>query len=175
MTTPGSNQDCSFQSIKTDWPKGYEIQVNQTHTDWRKTGSIYAVQDVKAFVKDNGSGTQSTSLCREIKSPWGERQGRQQYTVTSRCLKELCHSGPRPQEQSFYKDIMIKDSAGLSSTSQHRAILNTDASFLFPAQHACAAILELACRSVKSVPFFYIVEQNLVLTGRDHTFKSGCC
>ena len=33
---------------ETDWPKkGYEIQRWTKRTDWRKTGSIYAVQDVK--------------------------------------------------------------------------------------------------------------------------------
>jgi hypothetical protein len=36
------------------WPgKGYEIQVNQSHSDWRKTGSVYSFQDVReTFVKD---------------------------------------------------------------------------------------------------------------------------
>jgi hypothetical protein len=36
------------------WPnKGYEIQVNQSHSDWRKTGSVYSFQDVKeTFVQD---------------------------------------------------------------------------------------------------------------------------
>jgi hypothetical protein len=29
------------------WPKGYEAQVNATHKDWRKTGSLYAIQDIK--------------------------------------------------------------------------------------------------------------------------------
>jgi hypothetical protein len=36
------------------WPnKGYEIQVNQSHSDWRKTGSVYSFQDVReTFVQD---------------------------------------------------------------------------------------------------------------------------
>lgn len=36
------------------WPnKGYEIQVNQSHGDWRKTGSVYSYQDVKeTYVQD---------------------------------------------------------------------------------------------------------------------------
>jgi hypothetical protein len=36
------------------WPsKGYEIQVNQSHGDWRKTGSVYSFQDVReTFVQD---------------------------------------------------------------------------------------------------------------------------
>ena len=30
------------------------MQVNNSHTDWRRTGSLYAVQDVKeVYVKDN--------------------------------------------------------------------------------------------------------------------------
>ncbi len=39
---------------ETGWPdKGYEIQVNQSHGDWRKTGSVYSFQDVKeTFVQD---------------------------------------------------------------------------------------------------------------------------
>jgi len=49
MTTPGSNSGIYFhtQYEETGWPsKGYEVQVNNTHRDPRKTGSLYAVQDV---------------------------------------------------------------------------------------------------------------------------------
>ena len=57
MTTPGSNSGIYFHTVYQDssWPKkGYEVQVNNSHTDWRRTGSLYAVQDVKdVFVKDN--------------------------------------------------------------------------------------------------------------------------
>src|SRR5690606_11071293 len=40
---------------ESGWPdKGYEIQVNQTHSDWRKTGSVYSFADVKeVYVKAN--------------------------------------------------------------------------------------------------------------------------
>ena len=57
MTTPGSNSGIFIHTAyqETGWPsKGYEIQVNQSHTDWRKTGSLYAIDDVKeVYVKDN--------------------------------------------------------------------------------------------------------------------------
>jgi len=57
MTTPGSNSGIYFHTEyqETSWPKkGYEVQVNNSHTDWRRTGSLYAVQDVKeVYVKDN--------------------------------------------------------------------------------------------------------------------------
>jgi hypothetical protein len=57
MTTPGSNSGIFIhtQYQENGWPsKGYEVQVNNSHTDWRRTGSLYAVEDVKeVYVKDN--------------------------------------------------------------------------------------------------------------------------
>ncbi|THU36085.1 DUF1080 domain-containing protein [Niastella caeni] len=57
MTTPGSNSGIYFHAAfqEEGWPsKGYEVQVNNSHTDWRRTGSLYAVNDVKdVLVKDN--------------------------------------------------------------------------------------------------------------------------
>ena len=48
-TTPGSNSGIFFHTAYQEkgWPsQGYEAQVNSTHKDKRKTGSIYAVKDV---------------------------------------------------------------------------------------------------------------------------------
>jgi hypothetical protein len=57
MTFPGSNSGIYFhtQYQEAGWPaKGYEVQVNNSHTDWRRTGSLYAIEDVrKVYVKDN--------------------------------------------------------------------------------------------------------------------------
>lgn len=57
MTTPGSNSGIYFHTAyqQGGWPaRGYEVQVNNSHTDWRRTGSLYAVEDVKeVLVKDN--------------------------------------------------------------------------------------------------------------------------
>ena len=56
-TTPGSNYGIYFHTAfqQGGWPsKGYEVQVNNSHTDWRRTGSLYAIEDVKdVLVKDN--------------------------------------------------------------------------------------------------------------------------
>ena len=56
MTTPGSNSGIYFHTEyqQGGWPaKGYEVQVNNSHTDWRRTGSLYGIQDVKeVYVKD---------------------------------------------------------------------------------------------------------------------------
>ena len=57
MTTPGSNSGIYFHTIyqQEGWPaKGYEVQVNNSQSDWRRTGSLYGIQDVKeVYVKDN--------------------------------------------------------------------------------------------------------------------------
>lgn len=57
MTTPGSNSGIYFhtQYQEGGWPqKGYEVQVNNSHTDWRRTASLWAIQDVKeTYAKDN--------------------------------------------------------------------------------------------------------------------------
>ena len=56
-TMPKANSGIFFHTVfqETGWPnKGYEVQVNQSHGDWRKTGSLYSFNDVKeVFVKDD--------------------------------------------------------------------------------------------------------------------------
>jgi Domain of Unknown Function (DUF1080) len=50
LTEPGSNGGIYIHTkVQGEgWPwGGYETQVNQTHGDWRKSASVYAVQDVK--------------------------------------------------------------------------------------------------------------------------------
>ena len=53
MTKPHSNSGIYFHTQFQDssWPQiGYEIQVNNSHTDWRRTGSLYGIDDVKEVV-----------------------------------------------------------------------------------------------------------------------------
>jgi hypothetical protein len=48
MAKHNSNSGVYFHTEYQDdgWPaKGYEVQVNNTHSDWRKGGGLYAVQD----------------------------------------------------------------------------------------------------------------------------------
>lgn len=54
-TTPGSNSGVYFHTQYQDkgWPeKGYECQVNSTHTDPKKTGSLYGVVNILALLPD---------------------------------------------------------------------------------------------------------------------------
>jgi hypothetical protein len=57
MTKPGANSGIYIHTTYQEdgWPKeGYEIQVNNSHTDWKRTGSLYDIMDVKeTYVKDN--------------------------------------------------------------------------------------------------------------------------
>ena len=115
MTTPGSNSGIFIHTTyqETGWPtKGYEIQVNNTHTDWRKTGSIYAIQDVKeAPAKDDEWFTEHIIV-----------QGKKiTVKVNDKVINEYTEGengrlssgtvglqGHDPKSKVFYKDIMIK-------------------------------------------------------------------
>lgn len=115
MTTPGSNSGLFIHTDyqETGWPsKGYEIQVNQTHTDWRKTGSVYAVQDVKeVFVKDNEWYTQHiivqgkriiVKVNDKVINDYTEGENGRLSSGT------IALQGHDPKSKVFYKDIMIK-------------------------------------------------------------------
>ena len=66
MTTPGSNSGIYFHTEyrESGWPaRGYEVQVNNTHRDPKKTGSLYAVKDVyEAPARDNEWFTQHITV-----------------------------------------------------------------------------------------------------------------
>jgi len=66
MTTAGSNSGIFIhtQYQENGWPsKGYEVQVNNSQSDWRRTGSLYGIQDVKeVYVKDNEWFTESITV-----------------------------------------------------------------------------------------------------------------
>ena len=62
-TAPGSNAGIYFHTKyqETGWPKiGYEAQVNNSHADPKRTGSLYGVVNIyKAPAKDNEWFTES--------------------------------------------------------------------------------------------------------------------
>ena len=56
MTKPNSNGGLYIHTEfqEKGWPaKGYEVQVNNTQSDWRKSGGLYAVVDNKEPFEDN--------------------------------------------------------------------------------------------------------------------------
>lgn len=66
MTTPGSNSGIYFHTKyqESGWPsQGYEVQVNNSQSDWRRTGSLYSIDDVReVHVKDNEWYTESIKV-----------------------------------------------------------------------------------------------------------------
>lgn len=115
MTTPGSNSGIFIHTAYQDtgWPSiGYEIQVNTTHTDWRKTGSVYAIQDVKeVFVKDNEWFTQHIIVQGKKITVKVNGQTINEYTEgeTGRLSSgTFALQGHDPKSKVFYKDVMVK-------------------------------------------------------------------
>jgi hypothetical protein len=115
MTTPGSNSGIFIHTTYQEegWPsKGYEIQVNNSHTDWRKTGSIYAIQDVKeAAAKDNEWFTEHIIV--QGKKITVKVNGKTINEYTEGENGKLSNGtfalqGHDPKSKVFYKNVMVK-------------------------------------------------------------------
>jgi hypothetical protein len=124
MTTPGSNSGIFIHTEyqENGWPsKGYEVQVNNTHTDWRKTGSLYAVQDVKEIpAKDNEWFTEHIIV--QGKRVTIKVNGKTLVEYTEPDQKErtpenagralasgtFALQGHDPKSKVFFKEIMVK-------------------------------------------------------------------
>jgi hypothetical protein len=123
-TTPGSNSGIYFHTAfqQGGWPsKGYEVQVNNSHTDWRRTGSLYAIQDVKdVLVKDNEwyteeiivQGKKVTILVNgkavvEYTEPDNAQRSKD---MSGRVLSSgtFALQGHDPNSKVYYKNIQVK-------------------------------------------------------------------
>lgn len=115
MTMPGANSGMYIHTTyqETGWPeKGYEIQVNNSHTDWRRTGSVYAIQDVKeAPAKDNEWFTQhiivqgkkiTIKVNDKVINEYTEGENGRLSSGT------VALQGHDPKSKVLYKDIMVK-------------------------------------------------------------------
>ena len=124
MTTPGSNSGIFIHTAyqESGWPsKGYEVQVNQTHTDWRKTGSLYGVNDVReVHVKDNEWYTEhiivqdkkvtikiNDKTVVEYTEPDGieNTEGRKDKRLSSGTFALQGHD---PKSKVYYKEVLVK-------------------------------------------------------------------
>jgi hypothetical protein len=116
MTKPGANSGMYIHTEYQEegWPeKGYEIQVNNSHTDWRRTGSVYAMQDVKeAPAKDDKWFTQHIIVNGNKITVKVGGKTINEYTVPTEGGKlssgTFALQGHDPKSQVFYKDIMVK-------------------------------------------------------------------
>ena len=122
MTKPGANSGFYFHTAYQEegWPKkGYEVQVNNTHTDWRKTSGLYAIDDVKEPpTKDNEWFTMHiivngkhivTKLNGETMVDFTEPEGGNPSNADRRIDSgTFCIQAHDPKSVVYYRNIMVK-------------------------------------------------------------------
>ena len=116
MTKPGANSGMYIHTEfqEEGWPqKGYEIQVNNSHTDWRRTGSVYGIQDVKeAPAKDDKWFTQHIIVKGNKITVKVDGKTINEYTVPAEGGKlssgTFALQGHDPKSKVYYKNIMVK-------------------------------------------------------------------
>lgn len=123
-TMPGSNSGIYIHTAfqESSWPKkGYEVQVNNSHTDWRRTAGLYAVQDVKeAPAKDEEWFTMhikvkgkhiTVKVNDKLITDYTEPDDVKRETgMEGRVLSSgsIALQGHDPKSKVFYKNIMLK-------------------------------------------------------------------
>ncbi|MEO9893820.1 DUF1080 domain-containing protein [Aurantibacter sp.] len=124
MTKPGSNSGIYIHTKYQEgsWPlHGYEVQVNNSQSDWKRTGSLYNIVDIKEnYAKDDEWYTEYIKVegnriivkindvvvvdYTEPENPL--REGNGIYRVLSSGTFAL--QGHDPKSIIYYKDIMVK-------------------------------------------------------------------
>lgn len=124
MTKPSANSGIYFHTTYQEggWPsKGYEVQVNNSQSDWKRTGSLYNVQNVKeTYVKDNEWYTEyikvegkrviikiNDTVVVDYTEPENalREEGHRYRLLTKGTFAFQAHD---PGSTVFYKDIMVK-------------------------------------------------------------------
>jgi len=126
MTRPNANSGMYFHTAyqETGWPdKGYEVQVNNSHSDWKRTGGLYAVVDIKdPPAKDNEWFTQQIRVSGKhivitvngkVTVDYTEPEGVSQTGYPNMPGRKLSSGtfaiqGHDPGSVVYYKNIMVK-------------------------------------------------------------------
>ncbi|MEP0134490.1 MAG: DUF1080 domain-containing protein [Eudoraea sp.] len=124
MTKPGANSGIYIHTKYQEdgWPTyGYEVQVNNTQGDWKRTGSLYGIVDIKEnYIKDNEWYTEYVKVegkriiikineivvvdYTEPENPLREGEGI--HRVLS--VGTFALQGHDPGSVVYYKDIMVR-------------------------------------------------------------------
>jgi hypothetical protein len=123
MTTPNSNSGVYFHTEfqPEGWPdKGYEVQVNNSHGDWRRTGGLYGIADLKEVpTKDNEwfnmhiivTGKHIVvKLNDKTVVDYTEPENVNYEDFPGRKITHgtFCLQGHDPDSKVYYKNIMVK-------------------------------------------------------------------
>lgn len=124
MTEPGSNSGIYFHTVYQDkgFPdKGFEVQVNNSHTDWKRTAGLYDIKDTKeVYVKDNVWFTMYikvqgkhviTKINKTVVTDWTQPDGF--VPPEGHPGRIIDHGtfalqGHDPKSVIFFKDIMVR-------------------------------------------------------------------
>lgn len=124
MTKPGANSGIYIHTEYQEdgWPsKGYEVQVNNSQEDWKRTGSLYNILNVQeTYVGDNEWYTEYVKVegnriivkindivVVDYTEPGKPKRDKgSKYRVLSSGTFAL--QGHDPGSVIFYKDIMVK-------------------------------------------------------------------
>lgn len=124
MTKPGSNSGIYFHTAfqEKGFPdKGFEVQVNNSHTDWKRTGGLYDIKDTReVFVKDDTWYTEYirvegkhviVKINDKVVTDWTQPED---FVPAKNHLNRIIASGTfalqghDPKSIVYYKDIQVK-------------------------------------------------------------------
>ncbi len=123
MTEPGANSGIYFHTEfqPEGWPeKGYEVQVNNSHTDTRRTGGLWGVADVEeAPAKDNEWFTMDITVegkhivvkvNDQVVTDYTEPENVSYEGMPGRKIASgtFCLQGHDPNSVVYYKNIKVK-------------------------------------------------------------------
>ena len=123
MTMQGANSGIYFhtQFQQGGWPsKGYEVQVNNSHTDWKRTGSLYNIVDVKEkLVPDSVWFTEHIRVEGKHVQIWVNDKQTVDYTEPDNVQRPddpgrvlssgtFALQGHDPNSIVYFKDILVK-------------------------------------------------------------------
>lgn len=123
MTLPKSNGGIYFhtEAQGPGWPdKGFEVQVNNSHTDWRRTGGLYAVEDQKEQFAQDGKWFTEHIIVKDNNvqifvdgkktAEWTQPAGWEHPQMKGRKLSSgtFALQGHDPGSTIYYKNIRVK-------------------------------------------------------------------
>lgn len=124
MTKAGSNSGIYFHTIfqgKGFPDKGFEIQVNNSHTDWKRSGGLYDIKDTReVYVKDDVWYTEYikvegkhviVKINDQVVTDWTQPED---FSPPKNHLNRVIASGTfalqghDPKSIVYFKDIMVR-------------------------------------------------------------------
>ena len=124
MTKPGSNSGIYFHTVfqEKGFPdKGFEVQVNNSHTDWKRSGGLYDIKDTReVYVKDDVWYTEYirvegkhviVKINDQVVTDWTQPED---FVPAKNHLNRIIASGTfalqghDPKSIVYYKDIMVR-------------------------------------------------------------------